>query len=208
MKPGDDFENEVFRKLAQKLRSGDLGLNSASCLIFQKKKYPSRDRKASIETDISIEIYAMNSVDPNIIWIWECKDYGKPIPVRIVEEFHSVLAQIGSDKTKGTIATRNGFQRSAIEYARACGIGLLRDISTFTLVAPLGGLPVDQFKSVVNIDGWLDVMSEELPSEGWIWRSFSNEYVGLDCFAKPTFGSELSAFANEHLQKWLTSKPL
>lgn len=43
-----------------------------------------------------------------------------------VGEFHSKLEQIGLHRTKGTIASRNGFQRGAIKFARSKAIGLAR----------------------------------------------------------------------------------
>lgn len=98
-----------------------------SCKVFKGKGYYSKDRNADIITDISIEVYVGDSTIPSIIWVWECKDYGKSIPVDDVEEFHSKLSQIGGDRTKGTIITSNGaFQAGALNFASSKGIALAR----------------------------------------------------------------------------------
>lgn len=127
MSTGLELEENVFNLVHSMVQSGDLGLNSSLCKIFKKKGYYSRQRERDIITDVSIEIFAKNSDTPLIIWVWECKDYAGSIPVDDVEEFHAKLEQIGSDKTKGTIITSQGaFQRSAVSYASAMGIGLAR----------------------------------------------------------------------------------
>ncbi len=63
---------------------------------------------------------------PSLVWIFECKDYAGSIPVDDIEEFHAKLQQIGEDNTKGTFVTSGALQRSALAYAQAKGIGVIR----------------------------------------------------------------------------------
>ncbi|NYB74989.1 restriction endonuclease [Sedimentibacter hydroxybenzoicus DSM 7310] len=124
---GKRFESEVYDAIKSLLDNGQLGLLPNSCKVFKGKGYYSKDRDADIITDVSVEVYVGNSTTPSIIWIWECKDYGKSLPVDDVEEFHSKLSQIGGDRTKGTIITSNGaFQDGALKFAGSKGIGLAR----------------------------------------------------------------------------------
>jgi hypothetical protein len=124
---GKRFELEVYNAIKSLLDNGNLGLLPNSCKIFKGKGYYSKDRDADIITDVSVEVYVGDSAIPSIIWIWECKDYGKAIPVDDIEEFHAKLSQIGGDKTKGAIITSNGaFQNGALKFASSKGIALAR----------------------------------------------------------------------------------
>ncbi|HBX22452.1 MAG TPA: hypothetical protein DEF34_02270 [Desulfotomaculum sp.] len=124
---GMQFELDVFNAINKAVNEGNLGLIANACQVYRQKGYYSRDREKDIITDISIELYLDNSIKPSFIWVWECKDYRKSIPVDDIEEFHSKLEQIGADKTKGTVITSRGsFQSSALKYAEAKGIGVAR----------------------------------------------------------------------------------
>src|ERR687884_980002 len=109
---GEQFELDVYKAVEEILYAEKLGIVPSCCKLFHHKGYYSKDRDSEIITDISIEIYMPNASMPHIIWVWECKDYAEPAPVRVAEEFHSKLEQIGADRTKGTLVTKNGFQRA------------------------------------------------------------------------------------------------
>jgi len=125
---GMNFELRVLKVIQRQLKMGRLGLLQESCKLFHHKAYYSRDRQASIITDISIEIHidAAGPATPSIIWIWECKHYSHSVRVDDIEEFHAKLQQIGADRTKGTVIASGPFQRSALKYARSHGIGVAR----------------------------------------------------------------------------------
>ncbi|OZQ77406.1 restriction endonuclease [Paenibacillus odorifer] len=124
---GVKFEQKVFDALGKALIEEKLGLLPNSCKIFIQKGYYSKDRDKDIKVDVSIEIYVANANKPSLIWVWECKDYKKQIPVDDIEEFHAKLEQIGADKTKGTVITSLGsFQESSMKYADSKGIALAR----------------------------------------------------------------------------------
>jgi hypothetical protein len=123
-----DFESFVFDLVKRCIRKGNYGLRVRNCRVFRAKRYsaPNRGPGGTIQTDVSVEVFHRGASHPWLLWVWECKDYKGQVPVSDVEEFHAKLEQLGSDRTKGTIISRNGFQRGAVEYARAHGIGLAR----------------------------------------------------------------------------------
>lgn len=128
MKQGDEFERLMYRELKHLLEQGELLVSPENSEIFLGKKYFSLQRQDYIQMDITIEKYFNKESElPSLILVFECKDYNGSIPVDDVEEFHAKLQQIGSDNTKGFIITRNGkFQKSAISYAKANGIALVK----------------------------------------------------------------------------------
>lgn len=123
---GEAFELEIKQRLESELHSGLLGIEPSAARVFHRKRYYSSVRRSDIIVDISVEIMRPGVDEPFLIWIWECKDYSHRVPVDDLEEFHSKLGQIGSSLTKGTVASRNGFQEAAISVARSWGIGLVR----------------------------------------------------------------------------------
>jgi len=123
---GDEFEQRVFDALKEELQKERLCASPKHAKIFRKKAYHSRDRESEIITDISIEIFLPNRLEPTLVWIFECKDYTGAIPVDDVEEFHAKIQQICEDNTKGSIVTSGALQRAARSYAKAKGIGVIR----------------------------------------------------------------------------------
>ncbi|MGG6293569.1 restriction endonuclease [Leptolyngbya sp. AN02str] len=97
---------------------------------------PRLERK-NIKFDVSIEVFRKGATIPYLIWVWECKNYTKKVPVDDVEEFHAKLNQIGANRTKGTLITPSGFDESALQFARSEGIGLWRWIPENTPIISL-----------------------------------------------------------------------
>ena len=123
---GRSFEIEVMRRLEMELQSGMLGIDPAWATVFHRRKYPSPDRGKPIVVDVAVEVTRPGAAEPFLTWIWECKDHVRPVPVGAVEEFQAKLMQIGASRCKGTVASRSGFQESAVNTARKWGIGLVR----------------------------------------------------------------------------------
>lgn len=126
---GKDFENDVFDIIMNLITNNKFLVSLPNVYVYQQKEYYSKDRESYIKVDISIEKHLGNKevVPPSLIIILECKDYKGFISVSEIEEFHSKLQQIGADNTKGIFVTRNGaFQKSALNYAKSKGIGLIR----------------------------------------------------------------------------------
>ncbi len=120
------FEDRVFDAIKRELVSERLGLLPNSCQIFKRKKYYSRNRKAYIEIDISIEVFIPNATNWSFLWAMECKDYKGSLSVSDVEEFHAKVQQIAGDNVKATLILSGALQKSALEYCKSLGIGVLR----------------------------------------------------------------------------------
>lgn len=123
---GESFEIEVKKRLEEELQSGKLGIMPECAKVFHRRGYYSQQRNKSIIVDVAIELYRPGMNEPYLLWVWECKDYTHRVPVDDVEEFHAKIEQIGQHNTKATIVCRNGFQESALTYARNMRIGLAR----------------------------------------------------------------------------------
>ena len=131
-KSGTPFENEVRDKIESEIKKGKHGIDPKMVQIHQKKPYPSM-RRHDIITDVSVEVWRPKSTDYWFLWIIECKDLGRPVSADDIEEFHSKLQQINAHK--GTIASRQGFQKGCVQFAESAKIGLFRlDASGSTLV--------------------------------------------------------------------------
>jgi len=126
---GSHFEDRVFNAIKDELVSERLGLLPNSCQIFRKKKYYSKNRKADIELDISIEVFLPNAPNWSFLWAIECKDYKGALPVNDVEEFHAKIQQIAGDNVKATLILSGALQKSALEYCKSLGIGVVRLLS-------------------------------------------------------------------------------
>lgn len=126
MGKSEKFEIEVRDRLRERLDDGDFGIDARLAKVFHRRAYPSRDRGTDIIVDVSIELSRKGAAAPFLVWVWECKAYRHAVPVDDVEEFHAKLAQIGADRTKGTVVTTGKFQKGASAYAQSKGIGLVR----------------------------------------------------------------------------------
>ena len=137
MATGRDFEVRVKGLLERELNRRNLGLDPQMARVHLHPSYPSQARGNSIVIDVALELYRRGADQPYFIWVWECKDYARRVPVDDVEEFHAKLEQIRVHKVKGTIASTHGFQEGAVRLAESWGIGLARilpDGSIITLV--------------------------------------------------------------------------
>lgn len=132
---GNQFEDRVFDAIKHELASERLGLLPKACQIFKKKKYYSKIRKADIEIDVSIEVFLPNMASWSLLWAIECKDYKGALPVNDVEEFHAKIEQIAGDNVKATLVLSGVLQKSALEYCRSLGIGVVRLLSNDRLVS-------------------------------------------------------------------------
>jgi RNA polymerase sigma factor (sigma-70 family) len=115
------FELEVRNAVARQLPR--LGVK-AEC-VFRNKSYPSKNAGSSIEADLAIEI-AAGEGKPPLLWIWECKDFSRPVGVEDVESFCAKLQDINAGDIRGTIVSRSPFTKAALEYSRAHSIGAAR----------------------------------------------------------------------------------
>lgn len=123
---GNAFEDRVFNTVKQELTNDRLGLSPRQGRPFKKKGYYSKDRDSDIIVDVSIEVWIPGADQWSMLWACECKDYSGSIPVDDVEEFKAKLDQITGANRKGVMAVTGALQQSALKYARANGIGVVR----------------------------------------------------------------------------------
>lgn len=175
MPSGESLELQTKRVLEDQLAAGELGLSGDSAVVLHRKPYYSRDRGGNITFDVAIEVSRLGATEPYFVWIWECKDLARAVSVDDVEEFASKLQQIGVHGAKGSMASRRGFQRAAVEYAKSKHIGLLRllpDGSTIRLLEAFRQLTDDDV-----VFGLTHPDSEELLSAIF---GLSTSGVGVD----------------------------
>jgi hypothetical protein len=177
MQSGEILEIQVRRMLESELEEGKLGLAHGDAQIFRHKAYFSKDRGTTIVFDVVIEVHRPGASEPWLVWVWECKDEGRPVAVDEVEEFASKLQQIGVHGVKGTVASRNGFQQGAVEYAKSKRIGLLRLLADGSTIRILQAIRTVSDESVLF--GLTDPDTRNLCS---MMYGLANSGVGVDQF--------------------------
>ncbi|AEE49977.1 restriction endonuclease [Haliscomenobacter hydrossis] len=129
---GDYFENLAYAIIKQKLENFELGIIPSQSTVFQQKGYFSRDRDDEIVFDISIEVKLPHSDKYFVLYLIECKNYAKNVPIDDLEEFHSKVSQVSGLNVKGMFITNKGFSSGAYKYARSKGISLVEVNSNLT----------------------------------------------------------------------------
>lgn len=125
VKKGDLFEDKCYEIINSALINGELGIIPSFSKIYQKKKYYSIKRKADIIFDISIEVTPLNAKKPTLIYIIECKDLNKKVPVDDVEEFESKIGGLQGFQVKGIFISNTSFQKSSYNLADNSGFMLI-----------------------------------------------------------------------------------
>lgn len=184
---GRAFELRVFNIIMEELAMGRLGLMPSLCEVFLRKNYPSRDRQAMIEFDVSIELNLPRYDTWSLLWVWECKDYNTPLPVGEIEKFWARLHQIAGVNVKGAIATTGQLQSGALSFAKSKGI-MVVNIS-----------PSNEMHGIVASNGFADLRKV------LIHRSSLNEFFGslsLKGLLQDEEDQELLQFMLERANTW------
>lgn len=127
LSPGDALEEFFYTYLDHELSHNRLPFVRKCCKLFRKKKYWSDARNGYVETDISIEVYEDRKCDNrSLLWVWECKDWTRPVTVGEIEKFQSTLQQIGKNATKGTVVICSGLTEAAFNFAKTNNIGFFK----------------------------------------------------------------------------------
>lgn len=172
---GGPFEIEVRDLVQASINAGELGIDPKLAKVKLKEKYWSAKRDDHIITDVSVELYRSGQADYWFLWVIECKDLGKLVPVDDVEEFAAKMAQINAHK--GSMATRRGFSKGCTTYAKNSGIGLFR-------LTPAGQ------KLVLNENsGWNFVATDFV--EGAPEKNLPGHFAGVSDDGKESFSSKV-----------------
>jgi hypothetical protein len=180
MNKGAAYELKVMNLVSLKLEEEELGISSKQAKVRHKPAYYSRDRQKDIIFDVSIEVCRKGAERPYWIWIWECKNYSHKVPVDDVEEFHTKLNQVGANRTKGTIITPVGFDKSAYEFARSKGIGLWRWIPEETPVIRLD-TGYDSWSENVIVSGLTNEVTNGFPDDDFVFALMTDGQLTTVC---------------------------
>jgi len=88
------FEQRAYRLLTSLIADERLGLIPHCSEVFHHKAYFSADRQAEIEFDVVVEVTLPGATVPSFLWLWECKQYSRAVPVDDLEEFNSKIQQV------------------------------------------------------------------------------------------------------------------
>lgn len=156
---GDVFEDLCFGIISEKLNECQLGVIPSLSKVYQRKGYYSRDREKDIVFDLSIEVTLPDADTYSLLYIIECKNYSKNVPVDDLEEFYAKINQVAGANLKGVFITNQGFSSGAYTFARSKGIMLIQVNSnlTFNIIlhktyASTENRIVDKFLLKHNID--------------------------------------------------------
>ena len=184
---GTSYELQVFAAVENELHSGSLGLNPDLCSLYHQRGYYSRDREDEIVFDISIELFRAGASRWSLLLLWECKNYGKPVPVDQVEEFFAKVGQVAPANSKALVVAPNSFQAGAIRFATANGISLIRFVQNdgestfmeriveFNDGAPPGGRPHLDRNELARA-----LTVEQFSGRQDFWYALSNGYPFYD----------------------------
>lgn len=148
---GDFLEEKVFDSFRREIEEDRFLVRMDQCKIHRKKGYYSKDRESKIIFDVSIEAYYPGATDYSLVFLIECKNYGKPVKVDELEEFNAKVEQVASANAKAIFVTTSSFQSGARKYAKSKGIGLVRYIDPLELKWELRRSPSAITSSTSNI---------------------------------------------------------
>lgn len=127
---GDELEVAIFEIIREKIESDRFFARSECCTVYRQKAYFSKDRGADIVFDVAIEIRNPGESEFSILYLIECKNYSRPVPIGDIESFFAKVNQVGGARTKAVVSSSNGFQESALKFSRSQGIGLIRYVGS------------------------------------------------------------------------------
>ncbi|NHN90359.1 hypothetical protein [Acetobacter sicerae] len=128
---GKALEKEVADLVESLLQSGELPYRPELCRFKAKAKYYSRNREAEVDFENVLEVYVKDNYDndnakPTHVVIFECKDHGRDLEVRLVDELIGRLSGGYGFNIKAYMVTRTGFQSGTLTTANNHGIGLIK----------------------------------------------------------------------------------
>ncbi|MBB4100753.1 restriction endonuclease [Sphingomonas kyeonggiensis] len=128
---GKDLEQQVANLVEGLIASGDLPYRPELVRFREKAKYYSRTREAEVDFENVLEVYVKDNMgkegaQPTHVIVFECKDHGRAVEVKLIDELVGRLAGGYGFNMKGYVVTRKGFQSGALATARNNGIGLIK----------------------------------------------------------------------------------
>jgi len=135
VKKGNQFEKKSLEIIENLKEKGLFGIKNFIEITPKAKRY-SELRKSEIEFDLIIEFKPPKAQRPMMTYFIECKDYGKRVPVKQVQKFHSDILQVSGVNAKGIIISRGAFQKSAYNFAESTGMMIIEgeSVNNFNII--------------------------------------------------------------------------
>ncbi len=125
LEKGSAFEKRSLEIIKRAIEEKTLGIPQ-NVVICEKPSYYSYARKKDIIFDLSIEVWAPGADRFTTVYLIECKDYSKAIPVDDVEEFFQKANQVAEGCFKAVFVANNAFQEGAFNFAETKRMMLIR----------------------------------------------------------------------------------
>jgi Zn-dependent peptidase ImmA (M78 family) len=183
---GDEFESQIFKLVKREVPK--FVKSPASCKIFSRKGYYSRDRGKDIVFDVSVEVYLPGQETYSGLVLFECKNYNHPVPVDDVEEFYSKIQQVSGANVKGIVASTNSFQEGTINFSKSKGLGLLRYYGRDRIKWELTRSPSALVSFSYAASEW------QTAYKGVSTDSYQSRYFDCYCYAGGDYTNSLRAF--------------
>lgn len=127
---GDKFESKSLEIIKKVIEEEQLGHLADHLKIYQNKGYYSHLRKKNIKFDLTIEVWPPGANRYVLIYIIECKDYEKRVPVSKIEDFHDKICQLSGVNIKGIFITNSPLQEGAFNIADSVGMMVIQGESS------------------------------------------------------------------------------
>ncbi|HTK20992.1 MAG TPA: ImmA/IrrE family metallo-endopeptidase [Mucilaginibacter sp.] len=129
-KIGDKFENVSLSILEHIISQEQLGHSSRFLKIKRKAPYYSHKRKANIIFDLAIEVWPPGAERYTIIYLIECKHYGRRISVDKLNDFIYRVEEIAPVNGKAIFISNSPLQKSAYRVAESIGMMVIQGESS------------------------------------------------------------------------------
>ncbi len=129
-KVGDQFESKSLGILNKIIEEERLGHLAEYLKIFPQKEYYSHLRKANIIFDLAIEVWPPGATRYTLLYLIECKDYDKRVPVGEIEKFLLKIQQVSGVNVKGIFITNSPLQKGGFNIAESVGMMVIQGESS------------------------------------------------------------------------------
>jgi len=210
-KVGDEFERRGLEIITRVIGEEQLGHTAKFLKVIPQAAYYSPKRKKNVVFDMVIEVWPPGATRYTIIYIIECKNYQKRVPVKEIKSFLFDVHEIGFANAKGIFISNSPLQEAAYNIAESTGMMVIEGESAdnYKIVLYKSNRNRDTAK-IPFIEGTLDstlidtgVTLLEKQIDEQLWNALqesvdpSNISYGLDQLSK----KDIEALANAELDK-------
>jgi len=121
-KIGDEFESRGLEIINRVIQEEQLGHTAKFLKIIPQAPYYSQSRKKNVIFDLVIEVWPPAATRYTVIYIIECKNYQKRVPVEKIKSFLFDVNEIGFANAKGIFISNSPLQEAAYNLADSKGM--------------------------------------------------------------------------------------